>query len=323
MWSNALAYHDVSLAPRDRLAELDRIGSELSGRGPTLYPEFEEFGKHFLRDADPTGPSEALTLGPALPGGTVRFAFGVDLDALPLDYVQGFRTIVLRRGFMSSRPPAGWRRTSTGHFYEVWERDDSDVVEHVPLGQPRQPSAEPRCGRVRALARRAEAAGAELVAAPRPLAALMVPAALPHPPAWAVDGTDPVTLQPAGPGAGGRPRARASRRQLRPVGRGQLRPRRSRCSWTGAGSARRATRSTAAGRASTWRGSSSTPAGTRSESVRGGGNLEPGNGGGARLIGPLALTPADPTALPLETVAADDWRSLCGRSLDWIEAVRP
>ena len=58
MASNALAYHDVSLAPRDRLGELETIGDRIDGQGPTLYTEFEEFGKHFLREADPAGSSE-------------------------------------------------------------------------------------------------------------------------------------------------------------------------------------------------------------------------------------------------------------------------
>ena len=60
--SNALIYHDVSLAPRDRLAELDTVAERTAGRGPVLYTEFEEFAKHFLRDSDPVGASEAFTV---------------------------------------------------------------------------------------------------------------------------------------------------------------------------------------------------------------------------------------------------------------------
>jgi hypothetical protein len=218
--SNALAYHDVSLAPHDRMAELERIGSELADRGPTLSPEFEEFAKHFLREGQPTGPSEAWTSTggpvPPRPGGTVRFAFGVDLDSLPLDYVQNYGTIVLRRGFMSSRPPAGWRRTSVGDFYELWERRDAEVVEHLPLGQPRQPSDEPRCREIRALARGARAAAAHAVDGARGAPA---PAGLGrgrHGPGDATAGRS---------GSGQRPPPRAGRWKLRPLGRGQLRPR--------------------------------------------------------------------------------------------------
>jgi hypothetical protein len=323
--SNALAYHDVSLAPRERLAELESIGSHLSGHGPTLYPEFEEFGKHFLREGAPTGPSEAWTPtggpGPARSGGDVRFAFGVDLDALPLDYVQSFRTIVLRRGFMSSRPPAGWRRMAVGNHYEVWVRGDADVIEHIPLGEPRQPSVEPRCRVVRGLARRARALGVQLAAAPRTRSVLMVPAALPHPAAWVVDGTDPATLRPAGPGeVRGRVRVpTAGSYDLwaeGSFGRGidvfldGRRVGEARDALNGRLSAEHVARL-------------ELDAGSHEILIRrGGGNLKPGNGGGARLIGPLALTRSDPTGGPLHTVAPDDWRSLCGQPLDWIEAVR-
>jgi hypothetical protein len=324
--SNALAYHDVSLAPHDRLSELAAIGERLDGQGPALYPEFEEYGKHFLRRADPTGPTEAWTPlggpGPARTGGAVRFGFGADLDALPLSYVQGFRAIVLRRGFMSSRPPAGWERAEAGRFYDVWTHDPRatpQVLRHLPLGGPRQPAAPARCRAVRALAGRARAAGADLVAAPRRPNVLMVPAARPLPGGWSVDGTDPSTVRPLGPGeVAGRVRVPVAgdydlwaegsfgrgievRVDGRPAGavRGRLNGR-----WSAEHVARLRL-----------------DAGVHElRLVRGGGDLRPGNGGTARLIGPLALTPA--VAEPLETVAPSEWRSLCGRPLDWIEAVR-
>ena len=53
-----------------------------------------------------------------------------------------------------------------------------------------------------------------------------------------------------------------------------------------------------------------------------GGSPDPRNGGSNRLIGPVFLAPFDdPGALPVRTVAADDWRSLCGERADWVEAV--
>ena len=65
--SNAFVYHDVSLAPRERLAELDTVAERTAGRGPLLYTEFEEFAKHFLRDSDPVGASEAFTVSGLTP----------------------------------------------------------------------------------------------------------------------------------------------------------------------------------------------------------------------------------------------------------------
>ena len=59
VWSNALAYHEVNLAPRDRHAELEEIGEAIAGEGPTLMTEYEPYGvRHFLRKGDPEGASE-------------------------------------------------------------------------------------------------------------------------------------------------------------------------------------------------------------------------------------------------------------------------
>ena len=55
--SNAFAYHDSSLAPRDRMDELSAVGDRLDGKGPTLATMFEEYTKHFMRDAQPVTPS--------------------------------------------------------------------------------------------------------------------------------------------------------------------------------------------------------------------------------------------------------------------------
>jgi hypothetical protein len=41
LWSNALAYRDVTLAPHDQLAELGAIGERIAGQGPTLMTEYQ------------------------------------------------------------------------------------------------------------------------------------------------------------------------------------------------------------------------------------------------------------------------------------------
>lgn len=59
LWSNALAYRDVNLAPRDQLAELEQVGREFAGQGPSLMTEFQPVGvRHFLRRLDAEGASE-------------------------------------------------------------------------------------------------------------------------------------------------------------------------------------------------------------------------------------------------------------------------
>src|SRR4051794_26392987 len=159
LWSNALAYHDVSLAPRDRLDELASVGERISGQGPSLYPEFEEYGKHFLRDGDPTGWTEAWQPGPQ----RGPFATYQDLDQVPLDVVLANRTLVVRRSPVASRPPAPYRRTWSGHYYEIWQRPERGgqrVLAHLPLGDAAQPAGPAaRCGQIRSTAARAGSSG--------------------------------------------------------------------------------------------------------------------------------------------------------------------
>src|SRR5580704_17412315 len=57
--SNYLQYHNVALAPRARLAELQKIGTMIAGKGPTFFNEYEIYGdRHFLRAAAPVEPAE-------------------------------------------------------------------------------------------------------------------------------------------------------------------------------------------------------------------------------------------------------------------------
>ena len=59
LWSNALAYGNVWLAPRNQLAELETIGQRFAGDGPALMTEYQPHGvRHFLRNLDAEGASE-------------------------------------------------------------------------------------------------------------------------------------------------------------------------------------------------------------------------------------------------------------------------
>lgn len=323
LWSNALAYHDVSLAPRDRLEELQAVGERIRGEGPTLYPEFEEFAKHFLRDGAPEGPGEGwqrrFLLTNGRDGAFARFGFAADLDRFTEEYVLHYRTIVLRRGFQSSRPPAPYVRTYAGDAYEVWQRPAGPPpsLTHLPVGDDRSPAAVPDCEAVRALAAR----GGTLAYVERPPNVLFKPAAVnPLPPGWFVDQADAETivLRGAGEITGTVEVARAGRYDLWVEGSDQR-------VWkvlvdgerrlTGLGELN--TRGVA-----TRAGTLELPAGTHTITLsRPGGSLSPGSGGHARLLGPVALTPADVGSLPVKELPATRWRRLCGRSLDWAEAL--
>ena len=57
LWSNVDQYHDVWLAPRGQLHELETIGHEFAGDGPALMTNYEPYGaRHFLRGSTPRAP---------------------------------------------------------------------------------------------------------------------------------------------------------------------------------------------------------------------------------------------------------------------------
>jgi hypothetical protein len=55
--------------------------------------------------------------------------------------------------------------------------------------------------------------------------------------------------------------------------------------------------------------------------VRSGGSLYPGDGSRDQRIGPVVLSPSTDTRT-VRQLPASRWRDLCGRRLDWVEALR-
>jgi hypothetical protein len=167
--SDGLAYRNAALAPVPRLQELEQINERFAGQGPALFTEFEEMGKHLLRDVPSNDVFTGYTAyGPQLRAGRrVEHGRPADLDDLTLDFVTAHTLIVRRRSPLASRPPVGFTLVHTGRWYEVWRRDTEPAAEHLPLGGDGDPAGEPRCRDVRALAARARARGHVLVAVPR------------------------------------------------------------------------------------------------------------------------------------------------------------
>lgn len=157
VWSNGLAYRDVWLAPSSRLAELERIGERFAGQGPALMTEFEPYGaRHFLRHLDPEGASELrrrfVNLRSGQPLAPQAYA---DIDRVQLSELLVYRTLVLRRSPVSSRPPMVYQLVERGRWYEVWQRAEPPkprILEHLPLGTERDPAAVPPCRDVLRLA---------------------------------------------------------------------------------------------------------------------------------------------------------------------------
>jgi hypothetical protein len=304
LWSNALAYRDVSLAPRDQLAELEQIGERIAGQGPTLMTEYQPYGaRHFLRDAAPEGVSELRRRPIPLAGGErVPMGQAADTDELSAPALLEYRTLVLRRSPVRSRPPSPYRLVSTGEHYEVWQRPAGPPpdIERLPLGSRLDPTGRAPCADV-----------LELSESTRPSAGLLAAAG-------ARPVSVPVDLVPSADEVVRR------RLRIRTPGTYDL--------WLG-GSLRPRVELEVDGVPAGWirhrlnnagqyvhLGTAELDAGSHEVAIRfGGADLHPGSGGNAREVGPLALSRSG--ARPrIERVPVASARRLCGRRLDWVEA---
>jgi len=322
-WSYALAFQGTTLSPFDRHDELARIGERFAGRGPALATEFDTYsGRWFLRrlDAEVAGELRRRTI-PLSDGGTAGKGESVDIDRISLEALEPYRLLVLRRSPAGSRPSSAFERVWRGRWYEVWQRrGGSTVVERLALGGPVDATAVPACADVRRLARAAGADGSVL-AATAPSPAVGGFAAVDAPGGWQATGAG--VVYPAGDGTGTL-RATAFAPS---AGRYEV--------WVGGefrGAADVAVDGVPVGRdrhqlgfPGNWVpfGTADLSAGPHAVSVRlDGGGVHPGVHGITRFgLGPVALVPAD-AARRIVRVRPSAAGALCGRRLDWIEAVR-
>jgi len=308
LWSNTLAYDDVWLAPRAKLHELETVGQRFAGDSPALMTEYEPYGvRHFLRRLDAEGASE-LRFRPVFltDGSELQKTESADIDRFRLPDVLLYRTLVLRRGPAASRPPSVYRLVRSGRYYEVWQRPaalQTTILEHLPLGTADAAAGIPRCADVLRLA----ALGRSLVTATRP---------------------DPIPLI-ASPPSG----SIAVRLQIPVDG--------SYTAWLGGDWFGLASVSADGRKIGSRRGDLNWPGNSTdlgSVQLTAGehvitltyltGGWHPGSGE-SRTSGPYAPYPLGPFVLSraddrerVETVPASKARSLCGKSLDWVEAVR-
>lgn len=153
LWSNALAYRDVWLAPYDNLRELQQIGERFAGDGPALMTEYNPYGaRYFLRTLDGEALSELRNRTvPKNNGKEVVQGYSADTDELDFSSLFIYQTLVLRRSPVRSRPPSAYRLVWSGDRYQVWQRPVAPVVtplKRLPLGGPLEPSAIPNCSEV-------------------------------------------------------------------------------------------------------------------------------------------------------------------------------
>lgn len=324
LWTNALGYHNAAIAPRGPFSELASIGSRFSGQGPAFYNLSDEYAVHFLRTEAPTdpalGPQDARPSAPPRTGGASRLPW--DPDDLTLNYVEGFRLLVLGRSPRISRPPANFRLVYQGRYYDVWERTATPkVLNHIPLGTGLEPASVPKCQVVTATASRAAQEHARLAYAALGPDPAFVPTKGGYPPQWGVVEGDPDTLVPrqeAGAVVGyanvDRPGRYAVWLQASFTQPFQV--------WVGRNLI--GTVSNALGPAGQFVRVGLVNLGQGRQPVliwRPGNNLMPGDAGTGWLLGPLILVPQG-THETVGEIAPQDARSLCGRSLDWLEIVR-
>jgi len=299
IWSNVDQYHDVWLAPRGQLHELETIGRDFAGDGPALMTTYEPYGaRHFLRRLDPEGASELRRRFVYLTDGTMlEKGESADIDRIRLDQVLVYRTLVLRRGPAASRPPSPYRLVSSGRYYEVWqlpERPTETVERRLPLGDVDQAAAVAPCSQIEALP------GRTLAYAPRPEAISL--GAPPLDGTVSVRVTVPVdgvyTAWIAGDWFGDASVAIDGR---------TIGSRRAELNWPGL---------------YTDLGSTPLAAGEHDVEIRyKPGGWRPGSGGKPFSFGPVALSLVSPRD-PVSRVPASRAQTLCGRKLDWVESLR-
>ena len=325
LWSNALAYHDVWLAPNGQLSELVTIGKRFAGDGPTLMTEYQPYGvRHFLRSMDAEGAAE-LRSRPVLlrNGGEVEKGGFADLDEFQLDQILVYKSLVLLRTPAASRPPASYDLVWSGRFYDVWQQSASppQILEHFPLGSGTAASAVPPCGEVHRLARLAAAHDGRLATVVRPRAAVIDLPTTSYPHRWTTWSGDPAAVYPYSPGTltavvklptGGRYGVYLGgsfRRQLDvAVDARHVVTIRQQLNHPGA---------------YTPLGSLYLKPGIHAVTLTySNANFWPGSGGTPFALGPLVLSKTT-QELPVTYVDPAKAGSLCGKSLDWIEAVVP
>lgn len=323
LWSNALAYKDVTLAPHDRLAQLEDIGQRFAGQGPSLMTDYEPYGvRHFLRRVDPEGASELRRRFVLLRNGSTLQKLQVaDIDQFMLPSLMAYRTLVLRRSPLESRPPLPFKLVRQYSYYDVWQRPEgpSGVAEHLPLGDNMHPTAAVRCADALRLAREAGPLGRLAVAARNPDPIVIDLPSATRPTAWQPTAGVTGAVTPGTPGsvetlvhvsAAGRYGiwvGGAFRRELDVLVDGKV------------VSAQRHQLS----HSSQYLPLAETPLTARVHRVAlryGDADLHPGSGDPPFYLGPVVL--ATPGGSTVRFVSPRDARSLCDKRFDWIEALR-
>ena len=126
-------------ATRARWPSCSTSATLVAGKGPTFINEYEVYAdRHFLREGAPVEPAEYRTATLPLRNGAILTKGGsADLDSFPLSTLLPYRSIVVRRSPVQSRPPSIYRLVWQGRYYELFQRPaepTATILEHVPYG---------------------------------------------------------------------------------------------------------------------------------------------------------------------------------------------
>jgi hypothetical protein len=318
-WSNLLAYREVWLAPRAQLAELELIGERYAGQGPALMTEYQPYGaRHFLRRLDAEGASELRRRVVRLRAGQVlaKGEYADQDDFMLSELTDSYRLLVLRRSPAASRPSSRYELAYRGEWYDVWRRRDGTTVsDHLPLGGTLDPLGVPSCKSIRQLAATADSGDGRLVTPVTVHTAANGFATIP--PEWLPIGQGSGIVKPTTGAATVPISVPADGVYGVWVGgsfRGTLR---TRVDGVPAGSS-----SSQLSPAGMWVRTGSVPLveGRHVVTVElSRSRLRPGNGGEGFYLGPVAL--AQESTGGLEAASSGKASTLCGKPLDWVEAV--
>ncbi len=319
-WSAFLGYQGTWFAPRGPMTELEKIGEKFAGEGPALSTESSIYGpRHFLRNLDAEGASDRRhNLVLLRNGSTPEKGQAVDLDEIQPEQLDPYNLLVTRRSPAASRPPADFGLAYAGKYYDVWQRQASPgtLVEHLSLGDSVvDDGAVPACSAVQELAAKAGPSGT-LVAAKAADSVAVDFSQATEASGWSIPSS--YSAIPSGSGdlvvnvsvAGG------------PY---QL--------WIGGSifgglSISVDGHQVASERAVVAAERALTPLGTvdlapgehQIELSYSGASLYPGSGTSSYGIGPLLLDHSPQADLGTVTVTSGDYRQLCGKRWDWVEA---
>jgi hypothetical protein len=178
--SDALQYHGSNLAPTARYEELASLDSRFAGRGPALFTDYDEYSLYLLRDLDVGGP------GFMFPPRSIVLPDGqpVDLDLIAPAALLPYPLIVTRRDPSAERPPAAYRLLWQGTYYQVWGRRPGAPAALAHVAASGTGTETIPCPTVAGLARLAQSHSAQFVSASPPQIVGIDVARASHP-AWA------------------------------------------------------------------------------------------------------------------------------------------